>query len=73
MLERGFAALGTTHRGRESRWGMLMMRRSAPNGRSADRPAQRGHTNFRKQVVEIVRETPDLPSLEILRRVPESG
>jgi len=26
-------------------------------------------TNFRKQVVEIVRETPDLASLEILRRV----
>ena len=30
-------------------------------------------TNFRKQVVEIVRETPDLASLEILRRVKESG
>jgi len=29
--------------------------------------------NFRKQVVEIVRETPDLASLEILRRVKESG
>jgi hypothetical protein len=26
-------------------------------------------TNFRKQVVEIVRETPDLALLEILRRV----
>jgi hypothetical protein len=30
-------------------------------------------TNFRKQVVEIVQETPDLASLEILRRVRESG
>src|ERR1700739_4771841 len=30
-------------------------------------------TNFRKQVVEIVRETPDLASLEILRRVKGSG
>lgn len=30
-------------------------------------------TNFRKQVVEIVRETPDLASQEILRRVKESG
>src|ERR1700757_1478965 len=30
-------------------------------------------TNFRKQVVEIVWETPDLASLEILRRVKESG
>ena len=30
-------------------------------------------TNFRKQVVEIVRETPDLASLEILRRPKESG
>ena len=30
-------------------------------------------TNFRKQVVEIVRETPDLASREILRRVKESG
>ena len=29
--------------------------------------------DFRKQVVEIVRETPDLASLEILRRVKESG
>ena len=29
--------------------------------------------NFRKHVVEIVRETPDLASLEILRRVKESG
>jgi hypothetical protein len=29
--------------------------------------------NFRKQVVEIVQETPDLASLEILRRVRESG
>ena len=30
-------------------------------------------TNFRKQVIEIVQETPDLASLEILRRVRESG
>jgi transposase len=30
-------------------------------------------TNFRKQVVEILRETPDLASLEILRRVREIG
>ena len=29
--------------------------------------------NFRKQVVEILQETPDLASLEILRRVRESG
>jgi transposase len=29
--------------------------------------------SFRKQVVEIVQETPDLASLEILRRVRESG
>jgi len=29
--------------------------------------------DFRKQEVEIVRETPDLASLEILRRVKESG
>jgi transposase len=30
-------------------------------------------TNFRKQVVEILQETPDLAPLEILRRVRESG
>src|SRR5437879_380210 len=30
-------------------------------------------TNFRKQVVEILQETPDLATLEILRRVRESG
>ena len=30
-------------------------------------------TNFRKQVIEIVQETPDLASLEILRRVRENG
>jgi hypothetical protein len=30
-------------------------------------------THFRKQVIEIVQETPDLASLEILRRVRESG
>jgi transposase len=29
--------------------------------------------NFRKQVIEILQETPDLASLEILRRVRESG
>jgi len=29
--------------------------------------------SFRKQVIEIVQETPDLASLEILRRVKESG
>ena len=29
--------------------------------------------NFRKQVVEILQEAPDLASLEILRRVRESG
>ena len=29
--------------------------------------------NFRKQVVGILGETPDLPSLEILRRVREGG
>src|SRR6516162_9188590 len=29
--------------------------------------------NFRKQVVGILQETPDLPSLEILRRVREAG
>jgi tRNA A37 threonylcarbamoyladenosine synthetase subunit TsaC/SUA5/YrdC len=29
--------------------------------------------DFRKQEVEIVRETPDLATLEILRRVKESG
>jgi transposase len=29
--------------------------------------------NFRKQVVEILQETPDLASLEILRRVRETG
>jgi transposase len=29
--------------------------------------------NFRKQIVEILQETPDLASLEILRRVRESG
>src|SRR5437899_7602919 len=30
-------------------------------------------TNFRKQVLEILQETPDLATLEILRRVRESG
>ena len=30
-------------------------------------------TNFRKQLVEIVQETPDLASLEILGRVREGG
>ena len=29
--------------------------------------------NFRKQVIEIVQQTPDLASLEILRRVREAG
>ncbi|HJY83033.1 MAG TPA: hypothetical protein VKK81_18370 [Candidatus Binatia bacterium] len=29
--------------------------------------------NFRKQVVEILQENPDLASLEILRRVREAG
>ena len=41
------------------------------NQRKVGRPST--VQNFRKQVVEIVEESPDLPSREILRRVREAG
>jgi hypothetical protein len=47
---------------------MSMMRQSAPNDRSASTVA-----NFRKPILEILQHTPDLASLEILRRVRETG
>jgi len=48
---------------------MSMMRWSAP---TTDRQAQHGG-EFPEQVIAILQETPDLASLEILRRVRETG
>jgi hypothetical protein len=44
---------------------------AARNQRQIGRPSM--VASFRKQVVGILEETPDLPSLEILRRVREAG
>jgi len=49
---------------------MSMMRRNAPNDRSAGPSTV---ANFRKPILEILQHTPDLASLEILRRVRETG
>src|ERR1700757_4385364 len=64
-------------------WGMLKRhevevllkggghRKAEGNKRQIGRPST--VQNFRKQVVGILQQTPELPSLEILRRVREAG
>ena len=65
-----FVALSETHRGR--RGGRACVDDEAErNKRQIGRPST--VQNFRKQVLGILAESPDLPSLEILRRVREAG
>jgi hypothetical protein len=68
-VERRIAALGKTDRRSESVEHVEDAKERVK--RQIGRPST--VTNFRKQVIEIVQETPDLASLEILRRVRESG